>query len=63
MSGKSYEALKERVEYLYDQLNHGIEYDEENNVYVLLWTEKQLSDAKKEAEELFNFFALHEDGE
>lgn len=43
--------LKRRVEELHDQLHNGIKYDEGLNVYVLCWTEKQIAEARREADE------------
>ena len=49
--------LKERLDELSDRLNNGIRYDEEQNQYIVVWTERELEQAKKEADELAAFFA------
>jgi hypothetical protein len=42
-----------KIDDLYDKLHNGIKYDEELNVYVLCWTEKEIADADSEAEVLY----------
>lgn len=49
-----YDALKQRIETLHDQLHNGIKYDEKLNAYVVCWTEKQIEKAKLEADELLS---------
>ena len=44
--------LEERITELRDTLENGIEYDEENNQYILVWTEREITQAKKEADEI-----------
>jgi hypothetical protein len=46
----------EEIETLQDRFRNGIRYDEENNQYILVWTQKELDEAKKEADELAEFF-------
>jgi hypothetical protein len=50
------DKLKEGLEDLTDRLENGIKYDEENNQYILVWTERELEQAGREAEELMKFF-------
>lgn len=53
-----FELLGMDLEVLQDRLKNGIEYDEEQNQYILVWTKKEIDDAKKRAEELAKFFEL-----
>mgnify|MGYP001818386229 CR=1 FL=1 len=46
--------LQEKIDELSDQFNNGVKYVEEGNYYVLVWTQKELDDAKKEADEIYN---------
>jgi hypothetical protein len=46
------ERNKEEVEVLQDKFRNGIKYDEENNQYILVWTEREIEQAKKEADEI-----------
>ena len=48
----------ERIDSLNDELNNGIILNEFRNVYELRWTQKQLDDAKKRADEILR--ALNE---
>ena len=52
ISREQFEKLKEQVEQLRDELQNGIKHDEERNVFVLVWTKRQIEDAQKRAEEL-----------
>lgn len=49
---EEYENLKSKTESLYDSLKNGIEYDEEQNIFYLVWTEKEINDAREEAKKL-----------
>ena len=49
-------TLEDKIAELQDRLTNGIKYDEENNQYILVWTEKELDKARKEADELISFF-------
>jgi hypothetical protein len=37
---------------LQDKLRNGIEYDEENNQYFLVWTQREIDEAKEEADRI-----------
>jgi len=45
-----HEELATQVADLLDQMQNGIKYDEENNIYVLVWTKRQIAEAKRRAE-------------
>ena len=53
---KKEQTLEDKITELQDRLTNGIKYDEENNQYILVWTEKELDKARKEADELISFF-------
>lgn len=55
---ESVAKLEQDLEILQDRLKNGIKYDEEQNQYILVWTKKEIDDAKKRAEELAKFFEL-----
>ena len=42
----------EEAAYLVDHYRNGIKYDEDRNVYICIWTQKQIDDAGKEAAEI-----------
>jgi hypothetical protein len=44
------------IEDLRDRLNNGIRYDEKQNQYIVVWTKRELDQAKVEAERLSKFF-------
>jgi hypothetical protein len=44
------------IEDLRDRLNNGIRYDEKQNQYIVVWTQRELDQAKIEAEKLSKFF-------
>ena len=46
------DKLEKEIESLSDRFNNGIQYDKKLNVYILVWTEKEIEDAKKEAHEI-----------
>ena len=46
---------KEEIETLQDRFRNGIKYDEDRNEYILVWTERELDIAKKEADEIMKF--------
>jgi len=48
--------LKADVERLKDRLDNGIKYIENDNQYVLVWTKRELEQAKEEADRLFKLF-------
>ena len=56
------DELRKNVEGLSDRLENGIRYDSKCNCYILVWTEKELAEARKEADRLFELFKpLQED--
>jgi len=57
------DEIRKKVEALSDRLENGIRYDSELNCYILVWTEKELSEARKEAERLFAFFQPLQDAD
>ena len=48
--------LKKNIEDLRDRFENGVLYNEIDNNYVLVWTQKELEEAKKEANEIYNTF-------
>ena len=44
------DAALEALEDLRDTLHNGIKYDERLNCYVMVWTERQIENARKEAD-------------
>ena len=46
--------LKDSFINLKDRLDNGIKYDKELNVYIVVWTEREIEQAKKEADEIWN---------
>jgi len=48
--------LKERLDVITDRLKNGIKYDEDLNLYIVVWTKREIEKAKEEAEELNKFF-------
>lgn len=45
-------ASNDEIERLNDQLENGIEYSEELNCYVVVWTKKQIEDARFTARQI-----------
>ena len=43
---------REAIEELQDKFRNGIEYDEENNQYLLIWTQREIDEAKEEADRI-----------
>ena len=54
---ESRDDLLEKIADLRDRLKNGIRYDEELNLYVVVWTKRQIEQANKEADELMKFFS------
>jgi len=48
--------LRTKYEELIDEYQNGIQYDDVNNQYILVWTEKQITDAKREANKIYSYF-------
>jgi len=46
------ERNEEEIKVLQDRFRNGIKYDEENNQYILVWTQRELDIAKKDADEI-----------
>ena len=44
--------LREALLSIKDRLHNGIKYDEKLNVYVVVWTEREIEQAKEEADEI-----------
>ena len=53
---KKEQTLEDRVADLQDRLRDGIKYDEKNNQYIVVWTKRELEQARAEADELMSFF-------
>lgn len=60
MVGIERKQLERRITVLEDRLRNGIKYDEENNQYILVWTKKELDEAREEAHKLAEFFGTLE---
>lgn len=60
--GKIFEERGKIIAELEDRLKNGIKYDEEQNQYILVWTEREIEQAKKEAAKLHAFFNKTESG-
>ena len=41
------------IESLRDRLKNGIKYDEEHNQYIVVWTKREIEEAKKDADEIW----------
>jgi len=52
VSRKEFDELKEKIEKLHDEFYNGIKYNEEENYYYLVWTERQIEKAKQDADEM-----------
>ena len=48
--------LKERLDVITDNLKNAIKYDKDLNLYIVVWTKREIEKAKEEAEELAKFF-------
>jgi hypothetical protein len=48
--------LKKNIEDLRDRFENGVRYNEVDNKYVLVWTKKELDEAKQEANKIYNTF-------
>ena len=46
-------SVEKEIAELKDVLHNGIKYDEENNQYILCWTEKQISEVRVKADKLY----------
>lgn len=44
--------LKEQIKDWHDRFHNGVRYDEENNQYILVWTQRELDQVRKEADEI-----------
>jgi len=44
--------IREEVARLRDELTNGIKYDAKRNVYILVWTDRQLKSARQRARSL-----------
>lgn len=46
-------STRELVLRLYDELRHGIKYDRKRNIFVVVWTARQLRNARRRADRLW----------
>jgi hypothetical protein len=46
-------SLREQITRLRDELTDGIEYDKKRNVYILVWTKRQVANARRRANRLY----------
>lgn len=44
--------LRERVQALEDELKNGIKFDKKRNLFYLVWTKRQLTNARRRADRL-----------
>lgn len=54
------DALREDITELQDRLNHGIQYNSERNEYVLVWTEREIDQARIKADEICKILGIAE---
>lgn len=57
------DEIRKKVEDFSDRLENGIRYDSECHCYILVWTEKELAEARKEADRLFELFKPLQDAD
>ena len=48
--------LESELKDLQDMLHNGIKYDEKQNRYFVCWTQRELDQARKKADELMKYF-------
>ena len=55
------DRLREDLLSIQDRLHNGIEYDEKLNIYVVVWTKREIEQAKAEADEIWKRLGFKEE--